>query len=143
MFEALQELSELKNTANSGCELVPIICDVRDKVALEQTFERYQPEVVFHAAAHKHVPLMEQYPCEAVKNNVLGTLNVVELAARGYVKRLVLVSTDKAVAPTSVMGATKRITEMIIQSHRAKKDFNIVCVRFGTCWGAGAASFQR
>ncbi len=136
VFEVLQELSELKNLGHSECDLVPIICDVRDKLALERLFERYGPEVVFHAAAHKHVPLMEQYPSEAVKNNVLGTLNVVELAARGHVKRLVLVSTDKAVAPTSVMGATKRITEMIIQSHRAKKDFNIVCVRFGNVLGS-------
>ncbi|BCM88579.1 UDP-N-acetyl-alpha-D-glucosamine C6 dehydratase [Abditibacteriota bacterium] len=138
VFEALQDLSDLKVSGefNHSCEIIPIICDVRDRVALKQTFERYHPEVVFHAAAHKHVPLMEQYPCEAVKNNVLGTLNVVELASQGHVKRLVLVSTDKAVAPTSVMGATKRITEMIIQAHRMRKDFNIVCVRFGNVLGS-------
>ncbi len=137
VFEALQNLNELRMGDHCcACELIPVICDVRDRPALRQIFEKYQPEVVFHAAAHKHVPLMEQYPCEAVKNNVLGTLNVVELSAQNHVKQLVLVSTDKAVAPTSVMGATKRITEMIIQSHRAKKDFDIVCVRFGNVLGS-------
>ncbi len=138
VFEAVQQLLEEKDSVEdaSSCEIVPIICDVRDRPALERIFTTYRPHVVFHAAAHKHVPLMEQYPCEAVKNNVLGTLNVVELAAGHKVKHLVLVSTDKAVAPTNVMGATKRITEMIIQSHRSKADFNIVCVRFGNVLGS-------
>ncbi len=140
VFEALQDLSDLKASgdfgASASCEIIPVICNIRDRDALKSIFERYQPEVVFHAAAHKHVPLMEQYPCEAVKNNVHGTLNVVDLACHMGVKRLVLVSTDKAVAPTSVMGATKRITEMIIQSHRARKDIDIVCVRFGNVLGS-------
>lgn len=137
VFEAVQELLELKEAGNpNSCDVVPVICDVRDKAALKRIFDRYHPEVVFHAAAHKHVPLMEQYPCEAVKNNVQGTLNVVELSSQSSVKHLVLVSTDKAVSPTSVMGASKRITEMIIQSHRTKKDFNIVCVRFGNVLGS-------
>jgi len=141
VFEVVQELLEEKPLGERGvakavCDIVPIICDVRDRRALEQVFARYRPEVVFHAAAHKHVPLMEQYPCEAVKNNVLGTLNVVELAAQNRVKHLVVVSTDKAVAPTNVMGATKRITEMIIQSHRARPDFDLVCVRFGNVLGS-------
>lgn len=138
VFEAVQELLELQSAAERGheCDIVPIICDVRDRLALERVFGRFRPEVVFHAAAHKHVPLMEQYPCEAVKNNVLGTLNVVELAAQSRVKHLVVVSSDKAVAPTNVMGATKRVTEMIIQSHRARTDFNLVCVRFGNVLGS-------
>lgn len=138
VFEILQELNERTNRGEfrADCDLVPIICDVRDRIALEKVFLKHQPEIVFHAAAHKHVPLMEQYPCEAVKNNVLGTLNVVELSALGGVKHLVLVSTDKAVSPTNVMGATKRVTEMIIQSRQRQKDFNIVCVRFGNVLGS-------
>lgn len=138
VFEILQELNERKEKGEyeNSCDLVPVICDVRDSKALDRIFDRYQPEVVFHAAAHKHVPLMEQYPCEAVKNNVIGTMNVVDSAARGRVKQLVLVSTDKAVTPTSVMGATKRVTEMIIQSRQRRKDFNVVCVRFGNVLGS-------
>lgn len=138
VFETVQELlqGQASSDAPHSCEILPIICDVRDRHALEQIFIRHRPDVVFHAAAHKHVPLMEQYPCEAVKNNVLGTLNVVELAAQNRVKHLVVVSTDKAVAPTSVMGATKRVTEMIIQSHHSRPDFNIVCVRFGNVLGS-------
>jgi FlaA1/EpsC-like NDP-sugar epimerase len=140
VFEALQELSELKEEMSTDqaneCDLVPVICDVRDKVALDQVFKLYSPEVVFHAAAHKHVPLMEQFPCEAVKNNILGTLNVVELSTANHVKHLVVVSTDKAVAPTNVMGATKRVTEMIIQSHRPNNHLSSVCVRFGNVLGS-------
>lgn len=138
VFEAVQQLLEEKSSDQTrpSCDIVPIICDVRDRVALEQIFAVYRPDVVFHAAAHKHVPLMEQYPCEAVKNNVIGTLNVLELSSRSRVKHLVVVSTDKAVAPTSVMGASKRITEMLIQTHRSRPDFNVVCVRFGNVLGS-------
>lgn len=138
VFEIVQELLVEKAVGglDDCCDIVPIICDVRDRVALKQVFDKYRPDVVFHAAAHKHVPLMEQYPCEAVKNNVLGTLNVVEISSQSRVRHLVLVSTDKAVAPTNVMGATKRITEMIVQSHGAREDFNLVCVRFGNVLGS-------
>jgi len=141
VFEALQRLKEEQEASDeeNGCEIVPVICDVRDRVALTRIFERYRPDVVFHAAAHKHVPLMEAYPCEAIKNNVAGTLNVAELAAQEGASHLVLVSTDKAVSPTSVMGASKRVCEMIVQSHHEAQDdgdFNIVCVRFGNVLGS-------
>src|SRR5690606_30938378 len=111
--EITQELNELCKTLNNevavketgkSCEIVPVICDVRDRAALQEIFIQYQPHVVFHAAAHKHVPLMEQHPCEAVKNNVLGTLNVVQLAVENKAERFVLVSTDKAVNPCNIMG---------------------------------------
>ena len=96
--------------------LVTLIGSVRDKVRLEHIFNKYRPNVVFHAAAHKHVPLMEDSPCEAIKNNVMGTLNVAEVASKYKVERFVLISTDKAVNPTNVMGASKRLCEMIIQA---------------------------
>ena len=132
VFEMMQELSEL----GGSCELVPVICDVRDRRALERVYRRHQPQVVFHAAAHKHVPLMEQYPSEAIKNNVLGTLNAVELAVEYQVERFVMVSTDKAVDPTSVMGATKRIGEMIVRGYAAASGVNMVSVRFGNVLGS-------
>ena len=96
--------------------LVTLIGSVRDKVRLEHVFNQYKPQVVFHAAAHKHVPLMEDSPCEAIKNNVMGTLNIAEAASKYNVERFVLISTDKAVNPTNVMGASKRLCEMIIQA---------------------------
>ena len=92
-----------------------IIADIRDREKLAQVFKLYQPSVVFHAAAHKHVPLMEKAPDEAIKNNIFGTKNVAELAAEHLCKRFVLISTDKAVNPSSVMGATKRVAELVIQ----------------------------
>jgi FlaA1/EpsC-like NDP-sugar epimerase len=132
VFEMVQQLGELE----SPCEVVPVICDVRDRAALKDIFDKYRPQVVFHAAAHKHVPLMEQYPSEAVKNNVMGTLNVVELTTEVGAERLVVVSTDKAVEPTSVMGATKRITEMLTKLHAPKGGVTMVCVRFGNVLGS-------
>jgi len=97
-------------------EVVPIIADIRDAVRMDQVFRRYRPTVVFHAAAHKHVPLMESHPEEAVKNNIGGTWNLLRLASRHRVKRFVLISSDKAVNPVSVMGATKRVAELLLQS---------------------------
>jgi FlaA1/EpsC-like NDP-sugar epimerase len=132
VFEITQELKEYESPA----ELVPIICNVRDRAALSEVFKRYQPQVVFHAAAHKHVPLMEQYPCEAVNNNVFGTLNVVELAVEHQVERFVMVSTDKAVDPANVMGATKRLGEMIVQAYASASGCNMVSVRFGNVLGS-------
>ncbi|HEX8550593.1 MAG TPA: nucleoside-diphosphate sugar epimerase/dehydratase [Abditibacteriaceae bacterium] len=132
VFEITQELKEQK----SACELVPIICDVRDRAALTRIWKKHRPDAVFHAAAHKHVPLMEQYPGEAVKNNVVGTLNVVRLAVEFQTEHFVMVSTDKAVEPTSVMGATKRIGEMIVKAHAMQSGLNMVCVRFGNVLGS-------
>lgn len=115
---------------------VPVIADIRDRAKLEQVFRMYRPTVVFHAAAHKHVPLMEYAPDEAVKNNVFGTKNVAELSAKYGVKRFVMISTDKAVNPTSVMGATKRIAEIIIQNLARTSTTNFCAVRFGNVLGS-------
>ncbi|HEY0072755.1 MAG TPA: nucleoside-diphosphate sugar epimerase/dehydratase [Abditibacteriaceae bacterium] len=132
VFEIVQELRE----HDSQCEIVPIICDVRDRTALERIFQRYEIDIVFHAAAHKHVPLMESYPGEAVKNNVVGTLNLVELTVQYQVNQFVMVSTDKAVEPTNVMGATKRIGELIVKAYATEHQRNMVCVRFGNVLGS-------
>jgi len=116
--------------------LVPIIADVQDRTRLEQVFELHKPHVVFHAAAHKHVPLMEANPFESVKNNVYGTKNVAEVANVFEADRFVMISTDKAVNPTNVMGSTKRIAEMIVQElgHRSRTKFAVV--RFGNVLGS-------
>ena len=116
--------------------LVPIIADVQDRTRLEQVFATHKPQVVFHAAAHKHVPLMEANPYESVKNNVYGTKNVAEVADLFSVERFVMISTDKAVNPTNVMGSTKRIAEMVVQDlgHRSQTKFAVV--RFGNVLGS-------
>jgi FlaA1/EpsC-like NDP-sugar epimerase len=136
VFETVQELNELNTSRHGKCEIFPVICDVRDHVGLKKIFERYSPQVVFHAAAHKHVPLMERYPSEAVKNNILGTQCLVALAAQFKVARFVMVSTDKAVDPTSVMGATKRLGEMLVSAYATYHKCNMVCVRFGNVLGS-------
>ena len=115
--------------------LKTLIGSVRDRKRLNSIFKEYRPQVVFHAAAHKHVPLMEDSPGEAIKNNVLGTLNTAELANEYGVERFVLISTDKAVNPTNVMGATKRLCEMVIQSIDKESDTESVAVRFGNVLG--------
>jgi FlaA1/EpsC-like NDP-sugar epimerase len=119
-------------------DVEPLICDVRDRDRLAHLFERYHPDVVFHAAAHKHVPLMEGNPDEAVLNNVGGTLNLAELALAHGVERFVNISTDKAVNPTSVMGATKRVAEYVVRraSQRAEPGQSFVSVRFGNVLGS-------
>ncbi len=122
-----------------GLNLVTLIASVRDRNRLNQIYEKYQPEVVFHAAAHKHVPLMEVSPSEAIKNNVVGTLNCAELAHDHQVKRFVLISTDKAVNPTNVMGATKRLCEMVIQSLNPVSQTEFVAVRFGNVLGSNGS----
>ncbi|HBR35343.1 MAG TPA: polysaccharide biosynthesis protein, partial [Firmicutes bacterium] len=132
IYEINQELAERFPSLPKN----PIIADVRDRAALELVFREYSPTVVFHAAAHKHVPLMESAPDEAVKNNVFGTKNVAELADKYQAKRFVLISTDKAVNPTSVMGATKRIAEMIIQQMAKKSKTKFCAVRFGNVLGS-------
>ena len=116
-----------------------LIASVRDYDRLDDIFKRYRPDVVYHAAAHKHVPLMEFSPNEAVKNNCKGTLNMVRLADQYKVKRFVLISTDKAVRPTNVMGATKRICEMIVQTYSRMSDTEFVAVRFGNVLGSNGS----
>ncbi len=115
------------------------IGSVRDIDSIRTVFEIYKPQVVFHAAAHKHVPLMEVVPEEAVKNNVFGTLNVVKCADEYKSERFVLLSTDKAVNPTNVMGATKRITELIVRYYAQKSDLKIMAVRFGNVLGSNGS----
>ncbi|MBD3920246.1 polysaccharide biosynthesis protein [Paenibacillus sp. PR3] len=120
-----------------------VIADVQDRERIEEVFQAYRPEVVFHAAAHKHVPLMERNPAEAIKNNVLGTKNVSECADIYGAERFVLISTDKAVNPTSVMGTTKRIAEMFIQSLDKHSKTKFVAVRFGNVLGSRGSVIPR
>ncbi|HQD18827.1 MAG TPA: nucleoside-diphosphate sugar epimerase/dehydratase [Bacillota bacterium] len=117
-------------------DLVPVIADVRDRDRIFRIFERYKPEVVFHAAAHKHVPLMESNPEEAVSNNVFGTKNVAEAADKVGTKRFVMISTDKAVNPTSIMGASKRLAEIVVQMIGRESSTKFVSVRFGNVLGS-------
>ena len=116
-----------------------LIGSVRDKKRLQEIFTRYKVQVVFHAAAHKHVPLMEDSPKEAVKNNVFGTLNVATEASLANIDRFVLISTDKAVNPTNIMGATKRLCEMIIQAMDKQSKTEFVAVRFGNVLGSNGS----
>ncbi len=123
----------------SDLNLLTLIASVRDKVKIERVFEKYRPQIVFHAAAHKHVPLMETSPNEAIKNNVGGTRNVAETAGKYGAEKFVLISTDKAVNPTNVMGASKRICEMIIQAMDKKYKTDYVAVRFGNVLGSNGS----
>ena len=132
IFEIDQRLRRLPNRP----KLVPVIADVRDETRLREVFARHRPTVVFHAAAHKHVPLMEAHPIEAVTNNILGTRAVVRASLDSGVGRFVLVSTDKAVAPASVMGATKRVAEMIVQGAAGAGRGRYLAVRFGNVLGS-------
>jgi len=114
----------------------PIIADIQDRKRMDNVFAQHRPHVVFHAAAHKHVPLMEKNPSEAVKNNVFGTQNVADCADKYGTERFVLISSDKAVNPTSIMGATKRIAEMYVQSLNAQSKTKFASVRFGNVLGS-------
>ena len=120
-------------------DIVAIIANIRDRERMFEIFEDYSPEVVFHAAAHKHVPLMENNPTEAIKNNVFGTYNLVNACDRYNTKRFILISTDKAVNPTNIMGATKRMCEMIIQAKDKQSDTEFVAVRFGNVLGSNGS----
>ncbi|MED3644669.1 nucleoside-diphosphate sugar epimerase/dehydratase [Caldifermentibacillus hisashii] len=127
---------ELQNKYKNEFEIVPIIADIQDKNRIFEVMEEHRPQVVYHAAAHKHVPLMEYNPKEAVKNNIFGTKNAAEAAGTFGVNTFVLVSTDKAVNPTNVMGATKRCAELVIQEMDRQYDTNYVAVRFGNVLGS-------
>lgn len=120
-------------------DLVVLIGSVRDENRIDSIFEQYHPEIIYHAAAHKHVPLMEDSPNEAIKNNVLGTYNMVRMADKWNVKRFVQISTDKAVNPTNIMGASKRICEMIIQTYNKESNTEYVAVRFGNVLGSNGS----
>ena len=133
---AYELLMELQQKYGRDIPVTVLIGSIRDKKRLDEVFETYHPTVVFHAAAHKHVPLMEVSPAEAVKNNVLGTKNLLTSASEHGVERFVQLSTDKAVNPTSVMGCTKRICEMLIQTFAGNTDMKCVAVRFGNVLGS-------
>ncbi len=133
---AYELMYDLRQRYGKDCPVITLIGSIRDKQRLDEVFDEYHPEVVFHAAAHKHVPLMELSPAEAIKNNVFGTRNLLESASAHGVERLVQLSTDKAVNPTNVMGATKRITEMLIQRYGEKTNMKCMAVRFGNVLGS-------
>lgn len=135
LYDIEQELK--RNYPN--LEICAIVASVRDKKRLEEIFSEYKPYLVFHAAAHKHVPLMETSPLEAIKNNVFGTYNVANCADKYGVKRFVLISTDKAVNPTNIMGATKRLCEMIIQAKNKDSKTEFAAVRFGNVLGSNGS----
>src|SRR5690625_1888230 len=130
------EMELRKHHAQRDVEVIPLIGDVQDKERMNDIIRTYKPKKIYHAAAHKHVPLMEYNAHEAVKNNILGTRNVAQAAAANNVDTFVLVSTDKAVNPTNVMGATKRIAEMIIQHMDKLSETKFVAVRFGNVLGS-------
>ncbi len=116
-----------------------IVASIRDKKRMDEVFEEFRPELVFHAAAHKHVPLMENNPLEAIKNNIFGTYNVVNSADKFNVERFVLISTDKAVNPTNIMGASKRVCELIVQAKDKLSKTEYVAVRFGNVLGSNGS----
>src|SRR5699024_4605683 len=128
---------ELNKTFGETIDFTPVIADVQNKDRLLEIMQKYKPYAVYHAAAHKHVPLMEYNPIEAVQNNILGTINIAEAAIENEVKKFVMISTDKAVNPPNVMGSTKRIAEMYIQSlNNVNSKTDLVAVRFGNVLGS-------
>lgn len=137
---------ELLEKVDQQIEIIPIIADIQDRERLFSIMEAYSPDLVYHAAAHKHVPLMEHNPMEAVKNNIFGTQNVAEAAKNANVEKFVMVSTDKAVNPPNVMGATKRIAEMIVTNLNGTGRTQFVAVRFGNVLGSRGSvvpAFQK
>ena len=135
VYDIQQELKR----AYPELDLVVLIASIRNTKRIDKIFDQYRPDIIYHAAAHKHVPLMEDSPNEAVKNNVVGTWKIVQAADKYKVKRFVMISTDKAVNPTSVMGATKRICEMIIQTYNKHSETEYVAVRFGNVLGSNGS----
>lgn len=134
IFEIDKELKALADTDN--IDIVALIGDVKDRKRMDAIISTFHPKIIYHAAAHKHVPLMEDNPHEAVKNNIIGTKNVAELADELGVDTFVLVSTDKAVNPTNVMGASKRVAEMVVQMLSKQSETKFVAVRFGNVLGS-------
>ena len=136
LFEIERDISRI----DSNILFKPILADIRDYSNIKFIFKEYKPQVVFHAAAYKHVPMQENFPWEAIKTNIFGTMNLSEIAVKYEVEKFVLVSTDKAVKPTNVMGATKRLAEIIIQSSNDKqKNTEFMAVRFGNVLGSSGS----
>lgn len=128
---------------NSNVKIIPVIADIQDRERIFEVIQYYQPDVIYHAAAHKHVPLMEENPREAVKNNIFGTKNVAEAAHLFNVGKFVMISSDKAVKPANVMGATKRIAEMVIQNLALSSETIFTAVRFGNVLGSRGSVVPR
>lgn len=141
IYNIMMELSE--NCEHDRTEIIPIIADIQDRRRMFDVVGSHLPDVIYHAAAHKHVPLMEYNPSEAVKNNIFGTKNVAEAAHTFGVSNFVMVSTDKAVNPPNVMGSTKRIAEMIVQNLAKRSDTNFAAVRFGNVLGSRGSVVPR
>ena len=136
-----QEFNRLRTNGllNYETKVLSLIASIRDEKAIDEIFSLYHPESVFHAAAHKHVPLMESRPKEAIKNNVFGTNNVIQSCIKNKVNRFILISTDKAVNPTNVMGATKRMTELLLEANRNNGVTKMAAVRFGNVLGSNGS----
>jgi FlaA1/EpsC-like NDP-sugar epimerase len=147
--ELAQHIQVLKNNGKSAINIPQIytfIADIRVRSRLEHAFEKFKPDVIFHAAAHKHVPLMELNPAEAITNNVIGTRNLVQVALQNNVEHFVMISTDKAVNPTNVMGASKRVAEMLVLQAAKESGKSYVAVRFGNVLGSRGSvvpTFQK
>ncbi len=134
IYSSQQRLMRSENLGNTV--LIPLIADIQDKTKIKQLFKAHSPEIVFHAAAHKHVPMMEINPEEAIKNNIVGTRNLVEASHESKIERFVMISTDKAVNPTSIMGASKRVAEKILKGFARRSSTRFVAVRFGNVLGS-------
>lgn len=136
-----QEFMQMARTSTrySNINVVSLVASVRDEAAINNILSKYRVDVVYHAAAHKHVPLMETRPQEAVKNNVIGTRNMIDLSIKHRIKRFIMISTDKAVNPTNAMGASKRLTEMILQSRKHNGFTKLAAVRFGNVLGSNGS----
>ena len=133
-------LEEVLENKQDDIKYIPIIADVQNRKRMFEVFDKYNPDIVYHAAAHKHVPMMEYNPVEAVRNNVVGTKNTAEAACHYKTKKFVMISTDKAVNPPNVMGATKRVAEMIVQAlDKNNEDTTLVAVRFGNVLGSNGS----
>lgn len=141
VYELQNELNAIYNIfgLEEKLKLKAVIASVRDKKRMKRVLKELKPDVIFHAAAHKHVPLMEDNPYEAVKNNIVGTFNMASLAHELQLQKFVMISTDKAVNPTNVMGATKRFCEMIVQAHAEVSETEFVAVRFGNVLGSNGS----
>ena len=139
MLERDLDFEKSHSKEYNDIQYISEIVSIREKAALAEAFDKYKPDVVFHAAAHKHVPLMERRPQEAIKNNVFGTKNVMDVAIEKEVERFIMISTDKAVNPTNAMGASKRLTEIILQSKGNKYKTKFAAVRFGNVLGSNGS----
>ena len=137
LYQIDMELKSL-NTTDSNTEIIPCIGDVRSRKSLERIFRKYKPEYVYHAAAYKHVPMMELSPIDAINNNIIGTFKLATLSCKYHVNKFVMISTDKAVRPTSIMGATKRVAELVVQSINGNST-KFVVVRFGNVLGSNGS----